>query len=156
MPDCSIYTDGGCRGNPGPGGWAFIIHVHSQTIARHGAEPATTNNRMELCAVIAALRFLSRTPTVTCRSPLIYTDSQYVELGITDWIRRWIANGWRTASKKAVQNRDLWQHLWNLSSRYTPQWCWLRGHVGHADNENCHRLVHSAIDALIEARAEER
>ncbi len=144
MTKFDIYTDGGCHGNPGPGGWAFVV-IKTETVAeRYGAAEQTTNNRMELTAVIAALEY--------CRSEVgagaelnIHTDSQYVRNGITDWIERWRRNGWRTAAKKDVKNRDLWEQLDRLNDQLHPRWIWVRGHDGDHNNERCHTLVQQAI-----------
>ena len=138
-----IYTDGACRGNPGPGGWAalLILGAHEKTLS--GAEPHTTNNRMELTAVIGALEALKR--PVRAR---VYTDSQYVRRGITEWLRGWKAKGWRTADRKPVKNQDLWQSLEQLASRHQIEWHWVPGHAGVPGNERVDRLANEAIDAL--------
>ena len=144
-----IYTDGACRGNPGPGGWAalLILGAHEKTLS--GAEAHTTNNRMELRAVIAALEALKR--PVRAR---VYTDSQYVRRGITEWLRAWKAKGWRTADRKPVKNQDLWQSLEALAGRHQIEWHWVPGHAGVPGNERVDRLANEAIDALMGAAAE--
>jgi ribonuclease HI len=138
-----IFTDGACRGNPGPGGWAALLRTggHEREIA--GAERATTNNRMELTAVIRALEAL-RQP-VEAR---LYTDSQYVQKGITEWVPQWKARGWRTADRKPVRNQDLWEVLDALAARHRIEWHWVRGHSGHVENERVDALANRAIDSL--------
>jgi ribonuclease HI len=144
LPDVEIYTDGACRGNPGPGGWAALLlsGAHEREIS--GAELATTNNRMELTAVIRALEALKR-PV----SGRIYTDSQYVRRGILEWLTQWKARGWKTADKKPVKNQDLWQVLDEASQRHQLEWHWVKGHSGNAGNERVDALANRAIDALI-------
>ena len=140
-----IYTDGACKGNPGPGGWAArLIDVRTGKVKdiSGGANP-TTNNRMELTAVIRGLEALKR----PCRV-LVTTDSQYVRNGITDWIRRWRRNGWRTADRKPVKNSDLWQRLDELVSAHEVEWHWVNGHAGHPENERADRLATAAIARL--------
>jgi ribonuclease HI len=139
-----IYTDGACRGNPGPGGWAAVLISGRHERELSGAESATTNNRMELQAVIEALRTLKR--RVRAR---IYTDSQYVRLGLTEWLGAWKARGWRTADRKPVKNQDLWEQLDALASRHELEWHWVKGHSGVAGNERCDELANAAIDALL-------
>lgn len=146
-PDTVLYTDGGCHGNPGPGGWAWRAVDDSGRVIgeRSGFEPATTNNRMELSAVIDALRWARETrpgEAITIR-----TDSQYVRQGITDWIRRWRTNGWRTAAKKPVKNAELWRALDEINAAVTPQWEWVKGHAGDEHNEACDAAVQEAIAA---------
>lgn len=148
MQHIDIYTDGGCHGNPGPGAWAFVLRK-SEWIERTGGEKLTTNNRMELLAVIEALRLVARDlsgePQVR-----IYTDSQYVRNGITSWIQNWMKNGWKTAAKKPVKNQDLWIRLHELNKLVSPAWNWVRGHSGNPLNERCDELVQQEI-AKIEA-----
>jgi len=139
-----IYADGACRGNPGPGGWAAVLTTDAHERAISGAEPLTTNNRMELMAVIEALRALKRRVAVR-----IYSDSQYVRLGITEWLPAWKARGWRTADKKPVKNRDLWEQLEQLAAGHDIQWHWVPGHAGIPGNERVDRLANEAIDALL-------
>ena len=148
MSDIQIYTDGGCSGNPGPGAWAYLILQGEVRLSASAAAPDTTNNRMELAAVIAALEQVSRRPEWAASSLEIFTDSEYVQKGITRWIRAWEANGWRTSSKQPVKNQDLWKRLRLLSSRHQVQWHWLAGHAGHPLNEECDRLVHQEIARL--------
>ena len=143
-----IYTDGACRGNPGPGGWGALLILGERERTLSGAEPLTTNNRMELMAVIAALEALKR--PVRAR---LYTDSQYVRRGITEWLPAWKAKGWRTAERKPVKNQDLWQRLEALASAHRIEWHWVPGHAGVPGNERVDRLANAAIDALARARA---
>ncbi|MGO9852592.1 MAG: ribonuclease HI [Steroidobacteraceae bacterium] len=138
-----IYTDGACRGNPGPGGWAALLIRGAHEKELHGAEAETTNNRMELTAVIRALEALKR--PVAAR---VYTDSEYVRRGITEWIAAWKARGWRTADKKPVKNQDLWQRLEEVSAQHRIEWHWVPGHAGVPGNERVDRLANEAIDTL--------
>ncbi len=144
MQPIDVYTDGGCHGNPGPGGWAFVVVVDDNREEHYGADSQTTNNRMELTAVIAALDWCRERLELPCRIR-VHTDSQYVRNGITDWIERWRRNSWRTAAKKPVKNQDLWQQLDHLNRWLRPQWEWVRGHVGDPYNERCDALVQQAI-----------
>jgi ribonuclease HI len=144
MSDVEIYTDGACRGNPGPGGWAAILRSNSQERVLQGAETDTTNNRMELTAAVRALDALTRPCHVT-----LYTDSEYVQRGITEWLPSWKARGWKTANKKTVKNQDLWQLLDNASGRHQIDWRWVRGHAGNAGNEHVDRLANEAIDEML-------
>jgi ribonuclease HI len=148
MSDIRIYTDGGCSGNPGPGAWAYVILQGGARLSGSEAAPDTTNNRMELTAVIAALEQVARRREWAGASMEIYTDSEYVQKGITRWIQAWEANGWRTSGKKPVKNQDLWKRLRQLSSGRSVQWHWLAGHSGHPLNEECDRLVRKAIAGL--------
>ena len=148
----TIYTDGGCSGNPGPGGWAFIIVQETDEgnvvlAEQYGAERATTNNRMELRAVIESLRTLDTFADVS-RNITVLTDSQYVQKGITEWITAWKLNAWRTSNKKPVKNQDLWMELDSISSNFTLAWEWIRGHSGIAYNEHCDRLTQQAIASI--------
>ena len=136
-----IYTDGACRGNPGIGGWGVLIIGESSQTELLGAEPATTNNRMELKAAIEGLEAVGTSQLVA-----VYTDSQYVRNGITDWMTNWKRNGWRTASNKAVKNRDLWEALDNARQARSVSWHWVRGHSGHPQNERADALANLAID----------
>jgi ribonuclease HI len=138
-----IYTDGACRGNPGPGGWAALLQMGEHEKELSGAEALTTNNRMELTAVIRALEALKRPVQVR-----LYTDSQYVRRGITEWLRAWKARGWRTADRKPVKNQDLWQLLEAASAPHQIEWHWVPGHAGVPGNERVDRLANEAIDAL--------
>lgn len=136
-----IYTDGACRGNPGPGGWAALLRSRDTERELSGADPATTNNRMELTAVIRALEALRR--PVSAR---IYTDSQYVLKGITEWLPSWKARDWRTAARQPVKNIDLWQALDALVQQHQLEWHWVKGHSGHVENERVDALANQAID----------
>jgi ribonuclease HI len=138
-----IYTDGACRGNPGPGGWAALLLTGEHEREISGAEPLTTNNRMELTAVIRALEALKR--PVQAR---VYTDSEYVRRGITEWLAAWKARGWRTAARKPVKNQDLWQRLDELQAGHHIEWHWVPAHAGVPGNERVDRLANLAIDAL--------
>ncbi|MBV9344678.1 MAG: ribonuclease HI [Gammaproteobacteria bacterium] len=138
-----IYTDGACRGNPGPGGWAALLLKDGHERELSGAEALTTNNRMELTAVIRALEALKR--PVQAR---VLTDSEYVRRGISEWLPGWQARGWRTAARKPVKNQDLWQQLAVLAAAHTLEWRWIPGHAGIAGNERVDRLANRAIDAL--------
>lgn len=138
-----IYTDGACRGNPGPGGWAALLQKGEHEKEISGAEALTTNNRMELTAVIRALESLKQ--PVEAR---VFTDSQYVRRGITEWLSAWKARGWRTADKKPVKNQDLWEQLEAVSARHRIEWRWVPGHAGVPGNERVDRLANEAIDAL--------
>ncbi|MFP4012186.1 MAG: ribonuclease HI [Spirochaetaceae bacterium] len=142
-----VFTDGGCHGNPGPGGWAYIIEGADGRQSASGAEAETTNNRMELEAVIRALEYLLGQGY--CRDGVIhvFTDSQYVRNGITGWISRWESNGWRTSAKKPVKNRELWMRLRNAEQRCRVEWHWVRGHSGHPENEEVDGMVQEAIRA---------
>ena len=140
-----IHADGACRGNPGPGGWGVRLEWNGTIKELSGAEPETTNNRMELTAVIMGLTALKR-PT----EAIIQTDSQYVIKGITEWLPAWKARGWRTADRKAVKNQDLWEQLDQLAGRHTLTWQWIKGHSGHPGNERVDELANRAIDALLE------
>ncbi|HXW75379.1 MAG TPA: ribonuclease HI [Steroidobacteraceae bacterium] len=138
-----IYTDGACRGNPGPGGWAALLKMGAREREISGAESLTTNNRMELTAVIRALEALKR--PVRAR---LYTDSEYVRRGMTEWLRGWQARGWRTADRKPVKNQDLWQSLAQLAAAHEIEWHWVPAHAGVPGNERVDQLANEAIDAL--------
>jgi len=138
-----IYTDGACRGNPGPGGWAALLLMGEYEREISGAEALTTNKRMELTAVIRALEALKR--PVQAR---VYTDSEYVRRGISEWLPAWKARGWRTAQRKPVKNQDLWQQLDELRIPHQIEWHWVPAHAGVPDNERVDRLANQAIDAL--------
>jgi ribonuclease HI len=142
-----IYTDGACRGNPGPGGWGALLRFKDKEKSLYGAEPLTTNNRMELTAAIMALEALKR----DCKVRLT-TDSQYVMKGITEWLVNWRRRGWKTADKKPVKNADLWQRLDTACQRHQIEWAWVRGHNGHAENELADELANRAIDEMQEQR----
>ncbi len=139
-----IYTDGACRGNPGPGGWAALLSRDGHDKELSGAERATTNNRMELRAVIEALGALKRPVQVR-----LYTDSQYVRRGILEWLPQWKARGWKTASGQPVKNQDLWQALEAHAARHEIEWLWVPGHAGVPGNERVDALANAAIDALL-------
>lgn len=139
----NIHTDGACKGNPGPGGWGVVLQSGSHRKTLWGGEPQTTNNRMELTAVIRALEALKR--PVHAR---IYTDSKYVQQGISTWIHNWKKNGWKTADKKAVKNADLWQTLDTLVAPHKIEWLWVKGHAGNPDNELADELANRGIAEL--------
>ncbi len=147
MSEVTIYSDGACRGNPGPGGWAAVLTTGNQERELSGAELDTTNNRMELLAAIRALEALTR----PCKIDL-YTDSHYLRNGITTWIIDWKRRDWRTADKKPVKNLDLWQQLDALAAGHAIAWHWVKGHSGDPGNERVDRLANAAIDALPGAR----
>ena len=136
-----IYADGACRGNPGPGGWGAVLREGGRERELRGFEPATTNNRMELTAVIRALESLA--PGARVRA---YTDSQYVQKGMSAWIHDWKRRGWRTADKKPVKNQDLWTRLDELAHAHHVEWHWVKGHAGHPENERADALANEAID----------
>lgn len=144
MSGFEIYTDGACRGNPGPGGWAVLIRAGDSEHSLQGAEAETTNNRMELMAAIMALRELPAGSAAT-----VYTDSEYVMKGISEWLPAWKARGWKTAAKKPVKNQDLWQALDEVSVRHRIRWEWVKGHSGNPGNERVDRLANEAIDRLL-------
>lgn len=137
-----IFTDGACSGNPGPGGWAAILRSGGHEREISGGEPATTNNRMELLAVINGLNAIKAPSEVT-----VHTDSRYVMDGATQWIKKWKSNGWKTSDKKPVKNDDLWRALDEAVSRHKMKWRWVRGHDGHAENERADALARAAIPA---------
>lgn len=136
-----IYTDGACRGNPGPGGWGALLRWRGREKTLHGGEPLTTNNRMELTAAIAALEALQRPSRV-----VLTTDSEYLRQGITRWIRQWKQRGWHTADRKPVKNLDLWKRLDELTQRHSIEWRWTRGHSGHPENERADTLARQAAE----------
>jgi ribonuclease HI len=143
LPLVDIFTDGACRGNPGPGGWAALLRTGGKERELSGGESPTTNNRMELMAAIRALQALTK----PCRVAL-YTDSNYVRDGITKWIHGWVRNGWRTADRKPVKNADLWQELLDAAAPHRVEWHWVKAHSGHVENER--------VDALACAEADSR
>jgi ribonuclease HI len=138
-----IFTDGACRGNPGPGGWGVLLRAGPHEKELWGGEPATTNNRMELTAAIEGLRKLTRPCVVD-----LYTDSQYVRLGITEWTATWKRKGWKNASRKPVKNQDLWRALDEEAARHEIRWHWVKGHSGHPENERADELANRAIDEM--------
>lgn len=138
-----IYTDGACSGNPGPGGWGAILRCQGKEKELSGGNPSTTNNQMELQAAIEALRALKE----PCHVDL-YTDSQYLRQGITQWIFNWKKNGWKTADRKPVKNQELWVTLDGLVQTHSINWHWLKGHAGHPENERCDELARNEIDLL--------
>ena len=143
MSEVVIYADGACRGNPGPGGWGAWLKSGAHEREMFGGERLTTNNRMELTAVIEALASLKRTCTVT-----VYTDSVYVKDGITKWIHGWKTRGWTTADRKPVKNVELWQRLDTLNAAHKVTWRWVKGHSGDPGNERADRLANQGVDAL--------
>jgi ribonuclease HI len=144
LSDVVIYADGACRGNPGPGGWGAWLQSGGKERELFGGEKLTTNNRMELTAVIQALAALKHRCTVT-----VYTDSEYVKNGITTWIHGWKAKGWKTASRQPVKNVDLWMRLDELSGAHAVSWRWVKGHAGDPGNERADRLANQGVDAVL-------
>lgn len=143
MDKVEIYTDGACKGNPGIGGWGALLVAGPHEKELFGGERETTNNRMELQAVIEALNALSRPCDV-----ILHTDSQYVQKGITEWIHGWKARGWKTASKSPVKNADLWQALDEQVNRHQVEWQWVRGHTGHPGNEKADQLANRGVEEV--------
>ena len=135
-----IYTDGACSGNPGPGGWGALLRYKDVEKELSGFEPMTTNNRMEMTAVIKALGALKEPCSV-----VICTDSQYLRDGITSWIHKWKRNGWRTSSKEPVKNKDLWESLDEAVQKHRVEWTWVKAHAGHPENERCDALARQAV-----------
>ena len=144
MAILEIYTDGACKGNPGPGGWGALLRYGAQEKELFGGEPHTTNNRMELMAVIQGLATLTR----VCEA-VVFTDSQYVKNGIETWIHGWKRNGWKTADKKPVKNADLWQRLDTEVQRHQITWKWVKGHAGHEFNERADQLANRGVDLVL-------
>ncbi len=142
MEEVIIYTDGACSGNPGPGGWGALLQCRDNERELSGGEPATTNNRMELMAVIDALNALKKPVRA-----VVHTDSQYVQKGISEWIHGWKRKGWKTASGSPVKNVDLWQALDSAARVHQVEWKWVKGHAGHPENERVDRLARDAIPA---------
>jgi len=138
-----IYTDGACSGNPGPGGWGAILRTGGKEKELFGGEAGTTNNRMEMTAVIRALQALKRPSRVR-----VHTDSQYVQKGCSEWLPNWKKRGWKTASKQPVKNEDLWRELDSLMAQHQIEWLWVRGHAGHVENERADELARRGIKAL--------
>jgi len=143
VQEVTIYSDGACKGNPGPGGWGALLVAGTSEKELFGGENNTTNNRMEMTAVIEALRALKR----PCRIK-VYTDSQYVQKGISEWLPGWKARGWKTADKKPVKNADLWQVMDTLASQHQISWHWVRGHNGHPGNERADALANRGVATL--------
>lgn len=143
MGKVEIFTDGACKGNPGKGGWGALMRYGKHEKKIFGGEAHTTNNRMELLAVINALLGLKRECTIE-----LTTDSQYVRKGITEWIQKWQTNGWRNSNKKPVKNADLWQQLWQETQKHNITWHWIKGHSGHVENEIADQLANKGIEAL--------
>ncbi|MBI3899391.1 MAG: ribonuclease HI [Gammaproteobacteria bacterium] len=144
MAKVVIYTDGACRGNPGPGGWGAILRFGDTEKELYGSERLTTNNRMELMAAIQALEALKRPCEVT-----LTTDSQYVRRGITEWLPQWKRRGWKTAAKQPVKNQDLWERLERAIASHRVEWEWIKGHSGHIENERADQLANRGIDELL-------
>jgi len=145
MPETvHIFTDGACRGNPGPGGWGAILRYGDREREIYGAERATTNNRMELMAAIQALEALNR----SCEA-VVTTDSEYLRKGITEWLPQWKRRGWKTAAKQPVKNQDLWERLEKAIERHRVEWEWIKGHSGHEENERADSLANRAIDEML-------
>jgi ribonuclease HI len=142
--ETEIFTDGACRGNPGPGGWGVLMRHNGHEKTLYGAEELTTNNRMELMAAIRALESLTR----PCRVRLT-TDSRYVQQGIQEWLANWKRRGWKTAARKPVKNVDLWQRLDKAAAAHEIEWTWVKGHSGHLENELADELANKAIDELL-------
>jgi ribonuclease HI len=143
VDEVDIFTDGACSGNPGPGGWGALLRANGLEKEIWGGEPATTNNRMELLAVIRALNLLKRPVKVR-----LHTDSQYVQKGISEWIHGWKARGWQTAGKTPVKNADLWRALDAAAQPHRVDWIWVRGHAGHAENERADALARRGVEAV--------
>ena len=141
-----LFTDGACRGNPGPGGWGVLLREEGHEWTLSGSEMNTTNNRMELAAAINGLAYFTEV-----REIALTTDSQYVRQGITQWIHGWRRNGWRTSAKQPVKNQDLWQALDALAAKHSVSWHWVKGHSGHPENEQADALANAAIDQMLAA-----
>lgn len=144
MTRVTIYTDGACRGNPGPGGWGVLLRANGRERELCGGEPHTTNNRMELTAAIEGLSVLRR----PCRVAL-YTDSEYLRRGIVEWLEGWKRAGWRTAARKPVKNEDLWRRLDEVAAGHQVEWHWVRGHAGHPENERADALANQGLDEML-------
>ncbi len=147
MPKVVIHTDGACSGNPGPGGWGAILESGGHRKELKGGEPQTTNNRMELTAAIEALAALKMPSDVD-----LYTNSNYLRGGITEWIKKWTSNGWRTAARKPVMNAELWQRLQEAAAPHQVRWHWVKGHHGHDDNERADELAREGMAPFLGAR----
>ena len=147
MSQVEIYTDGACRGNPGPGGWGALLRANGKERELCGGELHTTNNRMELTAAIEALTALSRPCEVA-----LYTDSEYVRRGISEWLEGWKRAGWRTAARKPVKNEDLWRRLDAIAATHRVEWHWVKGHAGHPENERADALANQGLEAALGGR----
>ncbi|HTD28536.1 MAG TPA: ribonuclease HI [Xanthomonadaceae bacterium] len=139
MKSVEIHTDGACLGNPGPGGWGALLRCDGQERELSGGDPATTNNRMEMMGAIMALEALTKPCTV-----VLYTDSKYVQQGISEWLRKWLRSGWKTSGGQMVKNRDLWERLQAASAHHRVEWRWVKGHAGHPDNERVDAIACAA------------
>jgi ribonuclease HI len=148
MEEIIVYTDGGCSGNPGPGGWGIVVIANGEARQLSGGEKITTNNRMELTAAISALSVIQNTPSFNGKKIIVNIDSQYVKNGITVWIKSWKQKGWKTADKKPVKNQDLWKQLDELAATKTIHWHWVKGHAGHEMNERVDTLARTAAEGL--------
>jgi ribonuclease HI len=144
LPHIVIYTDGACKGNPGPGGWGVVLRSGNHEKHLHGGEKHTTNNRMEMSAVIFALRALKQPSSVE-----LWTDSQYVQKGVTEWLQGWKQRGWKTAGKEPVKNADLWQELDALLPNHEIAWYWVKGHAGHPGNELADELANKGVEEFL-------
>lgn len=151
LSDVEAWTDGACRGNPGPGGWGVLLRAGGKERELCGGEGHTTNNRMELMAAIQALSALRRRCRVT-----LYTDSEYVRRGIDEWLARWKTQGWRTAARKPVKNEDLWRQLDEVAQRHEVSWRWVKGHSGHPENDRADALANRGLDELLDGSAAAR
>ena len=147
MSRVEIYTDGACRGNPGPGGWGVLLRANGKERELCGGERHTTNNRMELTAAIEALTALSRPCEVA-----LYTDSEYVRRGISEWLEGWKRAGWRTAARKPVKNEDLWRRLDAIAATHRVEWHWVKGHAGHPENERADARANQGLEATLDGR----
>ncbi|HEY2346556.1 MAG TPA: ribonuclease HI [Xanthomonadaceae bacterium] len=143
MKSVEIHTDGACLGNPGPGGWAALLRSSGREKELAGGEAMTTNNRMELMGAIAGLEALKEPCTVA-----LYTDSKYVQQGISEWLPKWLRSGWKTSSKQPVKNQDLWERLHAAAANHRVQWLWVKGHAGHPDNERVDALARAAAQGV--------
>lgn len=150
MKKITIYTDGACKGNPGPGGWGVLLEYNGRQKTMHGGEPQTTNNRMEMMAAISALETLREACDIT-----LFTDSKYVMQGLTEWLPGWKARGWKTASKQPVKNQDLWERLDAAVQRHKIEWRWVKGHAGDPGNEKADQLANQGIEQMQAAAAAE-